>query len=94
MPAYPRQSADPAEQAQFDADAKAEAESWAKAFGAATPDPLAAPFTTEEKAQIRDLMFAAASEGDTDTLEQLKQLASDPAAYRRAIADFKPDDAE
>ena len=91
MPAFPRQSADPAQQAQYDEDARQEAESWAKAFGGAQPDPNAGPLTAEENEQLIALMFAAAEGGDQDTLAQLKELSKDPAAYRRAIADFKPD---
>lgn len=91
MPAFPRQSDDPKVQAQYDEDARLEAESWAKAFGDAKPDPLAGPFTPEENEQLVALMFAAAEEGDQDTLAMLKELSKDPAAYRRAVADFKPD---
>lgn len=82
MPAYPRPDT-PA------TDAPSEGAAWAKAMTRAVPDPDAGPLTPEEKGQLRDMMIEAAEAGDKEMLNQLGQLANNPAAFRRELAAVK-----
>ena len=70
-----------------------EGAAWAKALGGNVQESEsgdAAPLTADEKAAVRDLMIHAAETGDTESLDLLQKLAADPAALRKALADFDP----
>ncbi len=65
-------------------EAASEADAW---ITAARNPGKAEPFTAEETSMLNGLLVAAKDRGDDEAFRRLKELAGDPAGFRRLMKD-------